>query len=140
MGAKRQLRAMLRKNWLLKIRHPWITAAEILLPTVVMAMLMLVRTRVDTTLHQAQAYIRQGMFVEVGKGDISPSFEQILELLIAKGEYLAFAPESEETRIMINLMSLKFPPLKAISRVYKDEQELETYIRSDYYGAFDQVK
>lgn len=140
MGAKRQLRAMLRKNWLLKIRHPWITAAEILLPTVVMLMLMLVRTRVDTTLHQAQAYIRQGMFVEVGKSDISPSFEQILELLTAKGEYLAFAPESEETRIMINLMSLKFPPLKAISRVYQDEQELETYIRSDYYGAFDQVK
>lgn len=105
-----------------------------------MLLLMIVRTRVDTQLHQAQPYIKNGMFVEVGKGNISPSFEQILELLIANGEYLAFAPKSEETRIMINLMSLKFPMLKAVSRVYKDEHELETYIRSDYYGVFDQVK
>lgn len=27
--SKRQLKAMLRKNWLLKIRHPFITAAEV---------------------------------------------------------------------------------------------------------------
>ena len=56
-------------------------------------------------------YIREGMLVEVGKG-ISPNFQQVLELLLAKGEYLAFAPDTEETRTMINLMSMKFPLLK----------------------------
>lgn len=56
-------------------------------------------------------YIQKDMFVEVGKG-ISPSFQQILELLLAKGEYLAFAPDTEETETMINLMSMKFPLLK----------------------------
>lgn len=52
------------------------------------------------------------MFVEVGKTDVSPSFNQVLELLLAKGEYLAFAPSTEETETMINLMSIKFPLLK----------------------------
>lgn len=56
-------------------------------------------------------YIQKEMFVEVGK-DMSPSFQQILELLLAKGEYLAFAPDTEETETMINLMSMKFPLLK----------------------------
>lgn len=51
------------------------------------------------------------MFVEIGKG-ISPNFVQVLELMLAKGEYLAFAPDTEETRTMINLMSIKFPKLK----------------------------
>lgn len=137
---RRQLKAMLRKNWLLKIRHPFVTCAEILLPTVVMMMLIAVRTRVDTQVHPAQPYIRQGMFMEVGKGDISPSFNQVLELLLANGEYLAFAPDSEETRTMINLMSIKFPLLKPVSRVYKDELELDSYIRSDLYGTYNQVK
>ncbi|KAL5708093.1 Phospholipid-transporting ATPase abca1 [Ranunculus cassubicifolius] len=140
MSCRRQLKAMLWKNWLLKIRHPWSTFSEILLPTVVMLMLMIVRTRVDTTLHHSQPYIRKGMFVEVGKGDISPSFEQILESLMVKEEYLAFAPDTEETRTMLNIISLKFPLLKAVSRVFKDEQDLETYIRSDFYGALDRVK
>lgn len=54
------------------------------------------------------------MFVEVGKGDVSPSFGQVLELLLAKGEYLAFAPDTKETRMMINLMSIKFPLLKVL--------------------------
>ncbi len=57
------------------------------------------------------------MFVEVGKG-ISPNFQQILELLLAKGEYLAFAPATEETRTMINLMSMKFPLLKVPVFIY----------------------
>ena len=57
-------------------------------------------------------YIRENMLVEVGKGDTSPSFNGILELLLAKNECLAFAPDSEETREMINLMSLQFPLLK----------------------------
>uniref|UniRef100_A0A2N9IG69 ABC transporter domain-containing protein n=1 Tax=Fagus sylvatica TaxID=28930 RepID=A0A2N9IG69_FAGSY len=190
---RRQLKAMLRKNWLLKIRHPFITAAEILLPTVVMLLLIAVRTQVDTQIHPTQPYIRKDMFVEVGKG-ISPNFQQILELLLAKGEYLAFAPATEETRTMINLMSMKFPLLKIsiktavvmygpltdgfselrfdgffkgilgsmglgeyvnlmkiymfplsvnlqlVTRVYKDELDLETYIRSDVYGTCNQVK
>lgn len=141
MGRQRaQLKAMLRKNWLLKIRHPFVTCAEILLPTVVMLMLIAVRTQVDTKVHSAQPYVRKGMFVEVGKGDVSPSFGQVLELLLAKGEYLAFAPDTKETRMMINLMSIKFPLLKLVTRVYKDELELDTYIRSDLYGTCNQVK
>ncbi|KAH9679349.1 ABC transporter A family member 1 [Citrus sinensis] len=131
--AKRHLKAMLRKNWLLKVRHPFVTAAEILLPTVVMLLLIAVRTRVDTRIHPAQPYIRKDMFVEIGKG-VSPNFVQALELMLAKGEYLAFAPDTEETRTMINLMSIKFPKLKLVSRIYKDELELETYIRSDLYA------
>jgi ATP-binding cassette subfamily A (ABC1) protein 3 len=57
------------------------------------------------------------MFVEVGKG-VSPSFQQILELLLAKEEYLAFAPDTEETRTMINLISMKFPLLKVSILMY----------------------
>ncbi|KAK0597531.1 hypothetical protein LWI29_026223 [Acer saccharum] len=131
--AKRQLKAMLRKNWLLKIRHPFLTASEILLPTVVMMLLIAIRTRVDTQIHPAQPNIQKDTFVEIGKG-ISPNFNQILELVLATGECLAFAPDTEETRTMINLMSIKFPILKLASRIYKDELELETYIRSDLYG------
>lgn len=56
-------------------------------------------------------YIREEMFVEVGEG-MSPNFEKILESLRVKGENLAFAPDTEETRTMINLMSIKFPLLK----------------------------
>jgi ATP-binding cassette subfamily A (ABC1) protein 3 len=62
-------------------------------------------------------YIRKEMFVEVGKG-VSPSFQQILELLLAKEEYLAFAPDTEETRTMINLISMKFPLLKVSILMY----------------------
>ncbi|KAA8517124.1 hypothetical protein F0562_017417 [Nyssa sinensis] len=138
--SRRQLKTMLRKNWLLKIRHPFVTCSEILLPTVVMLMLIAVRTQVDTRIHPAQPYIRKGMFVEVGKGDISPTFNQVLELLLAKDEYLAFAPDTSETRMMINLMSIKFPLLKLVTRIYKDELELETYICSDLYGSCNQVK
>lgn len=58
------------------------------------------------------SYIRKEMLVEVGKGEISPSFVQVLELLAAKGEYLAFAPDTNETRMMIDVLSIKFPLLK----------------------------
>ena len=51
------------------------------------------------------------MFVEVGKG-ISPNFERVLELLLNKEEFLAFAPDTKETRSMINIISVKFPLLK----------------------------
>ncbi|XP_073045871.1 ABC transporter A family member 1 isoform X1 [Primulina eburnea] len=139
-SSRRQLKAMLRKNWLLKIRHPFITCAEILLPTVVMFLLMAVRMRVDTKLHPPQPYIRKDMLVEVGKDGKSVPFNQILELLYKNDEYLAFAPDTSETRMMINILSIKFPLLKLTSRIYKDEEELETYIRSDLYGADDQVK
>ncbi|GAV57854.1 ABC_tran domain-containing protein/ABC2_membrane_3 domain-containing protein [Cephalotus follicularis] len=137
--SKRQLKAMLRKNFLLKIRHPFITCAEIFLPTIVMLLLIAVRTRVDTQIHPAQPYIRKDTYVEIGKG-ISPNFQQLLELLLAKGEYLAFAPDTEETRMMINLISIKFPKLKLVSRTYKDELELETYLRSDHYGSCNRDK
>ncbi|GMH18706.1 hypothetical protein Nepgr_020547 [Nepenthes gracilis] len=185
MGAsRRQLMAMLRKNWLLKIRHPYITCAEIFLPTVVMLMLIAVRMRVDTQIHPAQPLVetvnklvknsvsiflsclelssrklangailwivavsnpafqiyKKGMLVEVGKDDISPPFNQILELLFAKNEYLAFAPDTKETRRMINLMSLQFPLLKMVTRIYRDEVELETYILSDLYGTCNKVE
>ena len=52
------------------------------------------------------------MFVEVGKGEISPTFVQVLELLVAKDEYLAFAPDTNDMRMMIDILSLKFPLLK----------------------------
>nr|XP_018630849.1 ABC transporter A family member 1 isoform X1 [Nicotiana tomentosiformis] len=141
-NSRRQLKAMLRKNWLLKIRHPFVTCAEILLPTLVMLLLIAVRSKSDIRIHPAQPYIRKGigMFVEVGKGDTSPPFNQVLERLLAKGEYLAFAPNTTETRMMINILSLKFPLLRLVTRVYEDEDALETYIRSDLYAAYDQTK
>ncbi|XP_070027820.1 ABC transporter A family member 1 isoform X2 [Nicotiana sylvestris] len=141
-NSRRQLKAMLRKNWLLKIRHPFVTCAEILLPTLVMLLLIAVRSKSDIRIHPAQPYIRKGigMFVEVGKGDTSPPFNQVLERLLAKGEYLAFAPNTTETRMMINILSLKFPLLRLVTRVYEDEEALETYIRSDLYAAYDQTK
>ncbi|XP_019232032.1 PREDICTED: ABC transporter A family member 1 [Nicotiana attenuata] len=141
-NSRRQLKAMLRKNWLLKIRHPFTTCAEILLPTLVMLLLIAVRSKSDIRIHPAQPYIRKGigMFVEVGKGDTSPPFNQVLERLLAKGEYLAFAPNTTETRMMINILSLKFPLLRLVTRVYEDEEALETYIRSDLYAAYDQTK
>ncbi|KAL2225965.1 UNVERIFIED_CONTAM: ABC transporter A family member 1 [Sesamum indicum] len=111
-SSRRQLKAMLRKNWLLKIRHPFVTCAEVLLPTIVMLLLIAVRTRVDTQLHPPQPYIRKDMLVEVGKSDKSAPFDQILELLCAKREYLAFAPDTSQTRMMINVLSIKFPLLK----------------------------
>ncbi|KAH9621200.1 hypothetical protein KSS87_008656 [Heliosperma pusillum] len=138
--SRRQLKAMLRKNWLLKIRHPYLTFTEIFLPTVVMLMLMAVQTQVDTRMHSAQPYIRKDMLVEVGKGNISPPFNQILDQLLKNNEYLAFAPNSQQTRVMINLMSLQFPLLKSVARVYKDEMELEDYIRSDLYSTCDHFK
>jgi hypothetical protein len=55
--ASRQLKVMLRKNWLLKKRHPFITAAEILLPAIVLLLLAAVRTRVDTQIHPAQSLV-----------------------------------------------------------------------------------
>lgn len=58
------------------------------------------------------------MLVEVGKG-ISPNFEQVLELLLKKEEILAFAPDTEETRSMINVMSIKFPLLKVPIIIYR---------------------
>ncbi|KAL8489520.1 hypothetical protein ACS0TY_025437 [Phlomoides rotata] len=139
-SSRRQLKAMLRKNWLLKIRHPFSTCAEILLPTVVMLLLIAVRTKVDTQLHHPQPYIRKGMLVEVGKSETSAPFNQVLELLSAEDEYLAFAPDTSETKMMINLLSIKFPLLKRAAKVYKDEEELETYIHSDLYGAYDKVR
>lgn len=136
----RQLKAMLRKNWLLKIRHPYITLAEILLPLVVMLMLIAIRTQVDTTIHPAQSYIQKDTFVEVGKSSISPTFDKVLESLLANGEYLAFAPNTSDTRMMINILSYKFPLIQLVTKVYKDELELETYLKSDLYASCNEVK
>ncbi|CAI9099895.1 OLC1v1036780C1 [Oldenlandia corymbosa var. corymbosa] len=138
--SSKQLKAMLRKNWLLKVRHPFVTLMEILLPTIVMLLLIAVRSRTDLQIHPDQPNIQTDVFVQVGKSDISRPFYQVLEYLLAKGEHLAFAPDTSETRMMINILSLKIPLLKNVSRVYKDEEELNTYIRSQYYGAYDREK
>lgn len=139
-NSKRQLKAMLRKNWLLKTRHPWVTLVEIMLPAFVMFMLIAVRTRVDTKLHPTQAYIRKGMFVEVGNSDISPSLESLLKFWFATGEHLAFAPDTEETKTMLNVLSMRFPLLQLVARTFKDEIELEAYIRSREYGTHDSIR
>jgi hypothetical protein len=55
--------------------------------------------------------IKENMLVEVGKG-MSPNFQEVLEALLVRGEFLAFAPDTEETRMMTNLMSIKFPLLQ----------------------------
>lgn len=66
-------------------------------------------------------YIREKMFTEVGKG-MSPNFQQVLEVLLAEGEVLAFAPDTEETRMMIHFMSLKFPLLRVnVGYLYRFE-------------------
>lgn len=57
------------------------------------------------------------MFVEIGKG-MSPNFQEVLESLQKDGEYLAFAPDTVETKTMIRLMSIKFPLLKVLISVY----------------------
>ncbi|XP_058738226.1 ABC transporter A family member 1 isoform X2 [Vicia villosa] len=137
--ASRQFKIMLKKNCLLKIRHPFVTATEILLPAIVLLLLAAVRMGVDTQIHPDQSHIQKDMFVEVGKG-ISPNFQQVLESLLDKREYLAFAPDTDETRMMIDVLSIKFPILKLVSIVYKDELELETYIRSDAYGICKDVR
>ncbi|KAJ6794817.1 ABC transporter A family member 1 [Iris pallida] len=137
---RRQLKAMLRKNWLLKIRHPFTTLAEIMLPTIVMLMLIGVRTQVDTKIHPVQSYIRKDMFVEVGKSSVSPSFDALLELLYAGSEHLAFVPDTAETKLMVDALSFKFPLLKMVGLIYKDEFDLETYITSDVYGIHDKAR
>ncbi|KAM0948803.1 putative ABC transporter, AAA+ ATPase domain, ABC transporter A [Dioscorea sansibarensis] len=139
-ASRRQLGAMLRKNWLLKIRHPASTCTEILLPTIVMLLLIAVRSRVDTRVHPVEAYVQEGMFVEVGKSEISPSFDSILSLLFASDEHLAFAPDTKETKLMLDVLALRFPLIKIVGKIYKDEVDLETYIRSDLYGINDQAR
>lgn len=133
----RQLRAILRKNWLLKIRHPFTTLTEIMLPTIIMVLLIAIRSTVDTQIHPAQAYIRKGMFVEVGKSEVSPSFDSLLQLLLARNEYLAFVPATEQTRKMLDVLSLRYPLLQMVAKLYEDESVLESYIRSDLYGCHD---
>lgn len=56
-------------------------------------------------------HIQKDMFVEVGKG-ISPNFQQVLASLYDSGEYLAFAPDTNETMLLIDVVSIKFPLLK----------------------------
>lgn len=52
------------------------------------------------------------MFVEVGKSEISPSFDSILSLLFASDEHLAFAPDTKETKLMLDVLALRFPLIK----------------------------
>ncbi|XP_031487931.1 ABC transporter A family member 1 isoform X2 [Nymphaea colorata] len=40
---------------------------------------------------------------------------------------------------MLNLLSLRFPLLKIVGQIYKDELEIESYIRSNHYGQRDQI-
>jgi ATP-binding cassette, subfamily A (ABC1), member 3 len=57
-------------------------------------------------------YIKKEMFVEVGKSEISPDFGSLLKLLVAQNEYLAFAPDTEETHFMLNALAMEFPLVK----------------------------
>lgn len=107
-----------------------------------MLMLVAIRTRVDTRIHPVQSYsfyllkaelfiykfnyfclvpsmvnwifryIKKGMFVEVGKSEISPDFASILKLLVDQNEYLAFAPDTKETRFMLKTLAIEFPLIK----------------------------
>lgn len=56
-------------------------------------------------------HIQKDMFVEVGKG-ISPNFQLLLQSLVDSGEYLAFVPDTDETKLLIDVVSIKFPLLK----------------------------
>ncbi|KAI3770792.1 hypothetical protein L6452_01936 [Arctium lappa] len=76
----RQLKAMLRKNWLLKIRHPYITLAEsvecvlwVFLIIFVLNLLSFeripVRTQVDTKIHPAESKgTSQGLITQEPQG------------------------------------------------------------------------
>ncbi|KAL9302465.1 ABC transporter A family member 1 [Arabidopsis thaliana] len=112
---------------------------QILLPTIVMLLLIAVRTRVDTTIHPAHSNVEKDTVVEVGKGN-SPSFPEVLKLLLADGEFLAFAPDTDETNNMIDILSLKFPELRLVTKIFKDDIELETYITSAHYGVCSEVR
>lgn len=61
--------------------------------------------------------IEKDTVVQVGEG-ISPSFPQVLKLLLAEGEFLAFAPDTDETNNMIDILSLKFPELRVSSLLH----------------------
>ncbi|KAJ0262481.1 ABC transporter A family member 1 [Hirschfeldia incana] len=104
-----------------------------------MLLLIAVRTRVDTTIHPAHSNIERDTVVQVGEG-ISPSFPQVLELMIAEGEFLAFAPDTDETNNMLDILSLKFPQLPLVTRIFTDDTELETYITSAHYGVCSDVR
>ena len=80
------------------------------------------------------------MFVEVGNSETSPSFETLLKLWYVTGEHLAFAPDTVETRKVLKVLSLHFPLLKLVVRIYKDELEVETYIQSREYGTHDCIR
>ncbi|CAB4286051.1 unnamed protein product [Prunus armeniaca] len=110
-------------------------AAVILLPTVVMLLLIAIRMRVDTQIHLSQPIVCVCALQE----EIRKQMKLKPYMDLGKEEFLAFAPDTEETRSMINIISVKFPLLKNVSRVYKDEQELETYIGSDLYGIGNQI-
>ncbi|XP_024515167.1 ABC transporter A family member 1 [Selaginella moellendorffii] len=79
-------------------------------------------------------YIKEGMYVGVGRSKISPSFEAVLQFCEANGEHIAFVPESEGTSTMVDLLSLKFPLLQTVAKIYKDEETLHSYIKSKTYG------
>ena len=57
--------------------------------------------------------------MEVGKSEISPSLDRMLTMLSKKGEYLAFVPDANGTRFMLDVLSLKFPLLKVPSFVLR---------------------
>ena len=72
-------------------------------------------------------HIRKGMFVEVGKG-ISPSFQEVLQSLKKNEEYLAFAPDTVETKMMLRMMSIKFPLVEVHITAY-----LELFLTSNKF-------
>lgn len=75
--------------------------------------------------------------MEVGKSDLSAPFGQVLELLCANNEYLAFAPDTSETRLMINLLSIKFPLLKVCLIFLFEYPSLQTsFVRAPFLSFY----
>jgi len=51
MSVIHHLRLLLWKNYLLQLRHPWMTVFELLIPCLFVAMLAAIRLKVDFTYH-----------------------------------------------------------------------------------------
>ena len=80
------------------------------------------------------------MFVEVGKSEISPSFDSMLKMLYKEGEHLAFVPDTNGTRFMLDVLSLKFPLLKVPTFELCRLLFPKKYACFELYGEIDSVE
>ena len=86
---------------------------------------------------ELKMYIKKSMFVEVGNSETSKVLKLFLALVCYWKAYWAFAPDTVETRKMLKVLSLQFPLLKLVVRIYKAELKIETLIQSREYGTHD---